>query len=110
VTVQAEISGVFGFGFPPAGVGGRSKHQHVQSVVRRQKMLKFATPRTMSCAHFLRGNGMAFDRQAGGHCFDFSTEACVNCGMSREDYEDSGQPRCTGKKSEPRTPMTVPED
>ena len=53
---------------------------------------------------------MAFDRQAGGHYFDFSTLACVKCGMSREHYQDNGQPRCAGKKPEPRAPMTIPED
>jgi hypothetical protein len=53
---------------------------------------------------------MAFDRQAGGHYFDFNTERCVKCGMSRVHYEDKGQPRCSGKKPEPRAPMAVPED
>jgi len=40
---------------------------------------------------------MAFDRRAGGHAFDFDREICVKCGMSREYFEDNGQPACRGR-------------
>jgi hypothetical protein len=55
---------------------------------------------------------MAFDRQGGGHNFDFSSEACTKCGMSREHYEDNGKPRCKGKPepSRPKEHILVPED
>ena len=39
---------------------------------------------------------MAFDRQAGGHNFDFSREKCTKCGMTREYFEDNFEPRCKG--------------
>jgi hypothetical protein len=42
---------------------------------------------------------MTFDRQSGGHAFDFDRGVCVRCGMTREQYEDSGEPRCKGKQS-----------
>lgn len=41
---------------------------------------------------------MALDRRAGGHAFDFSTMACVRCGMPREHYDDNVEPRCTRVK------------
>ncbi len=39
---------------------------------------------------------MPFNRQAGGHAFDFSTEKCVKCGMTREHFQDNGKPPCRG--------------
>ena len=41
---------------------------------------------------------MAFDRQENGHSFNFSTDVCEKCGISRPRYEDSGKPRCKGKR------------
>ena len=38
---------------------------------------------------------MRFDRQAKGHAFDFDRGVCVRCGMTREKYQDSGEPKCT---------------
>jgi hypothetical protein len=29
-----------------------------------------------------------------GHTFDFDTDVCTKCGMSREAYEDTGKPAC----------------
>jgi hypothetical protein len=55
---------------------------------------------------------MAFDRHAGGHDFDLTTKSCSKCGISREKFEDQGEPRCTGKPSrEPPGPQYVlPDD
>jgi hypothetical protein len=53
---------------------------------------------------------MAFDRAGGGHYFDLITEKCVKCDMTREHYQDRGQPQCTGKMPESRAPMTVPQE
>lgn len=33
-------------------------------------------------------------REENGHVFDFDTDKCVKCGMSRERYEDNGKPSC----------------
>ena len=44
---------------------------------------------------------MAFDRQAGGHAFDFNRGVCEKCGMTREQFEDNGEPRCKGRPSQP---------
>lgn len=54
---------------------------------------------------------MPFDREAGGHAFDFDREVCVKCGMSREKYQDNGNPPCKGKKQEdkPREPIQIDE-
>lgn len=50
---------------------------------------------------------MTFDRQAGGH--EFLDGRCVKCRMSREQFEDSGEPRCTGIP--PRGPQyALPDD
>lgn len=38
-----------------------------------------------------------FDRHAGGHDFDFDTEICVHCGITRTTFQDSGSPQCGGK-------------
>jgi hypothetical protein len=53
---------------------------------------------------------MAFDRMAGGHRFDFSRGVCVRCRMSREKFEDSGRPRCTGQPLPERTAVGIPRD
>ncbi len=45
---------------------------------------------------------VAFNRRAGGHSFDFITEVCAKCGMTRAKYEDSGRPRCAGVVSSDR--------
>jgi len=39
---------------------------------------------------------MGFSLKAGDHAFDFSAGVCAKCGMTREHYEDNGEPRCTG--------------
>jgi len=54
---------------------------------------------------------MPFDREAGGHAFDFDRDVCVKCGMSREKYQDNGKPPCKGKKQEdkPREPIQIDE-
>jgi hypothetical protein len=57
---------------------------------------------------------MAFDRQAGGHAFDFSREVCLKCGMTREHFEDNGKPACKGKpgasEDQRQQPLIVPEE
>jgi hypothetical protein len=40
---------------------------------------------------------MALDRFAGEHDFGLSDVVCSKCGMSREEYENTGKPRCKGK-------------
>lgn len=40
---------------------------------------------------------MAFNRMAGDHRFDFSCDVCVRCGMTREYFEDNGEPHCDGQ-------------
>ena len=34
--------------------------------------------------------------QVKGHLFDFDTEKCKRCGMTRTQFEDRGEPPCTG--------------
>ena len=53
---------------------------------------------------------MAFDRQAGGHNFDFSRDVCTKCDMTREYYEDHGKPPCRGKSSDREEPLVIPDD
>jgi len=53
---------------------------------------------------------MAFNRNAGGHAFDFSTGVCAKCDMTREHYEDNGQPACIGCKPAKREAFRVPND
>jgi hypothetical protein len=52
---------------------------------------------------------VAFKRNAGGHAFDFSTGVCAKCDMTREDYQDKGQPACTGRKPDKREAFHVPD-
>ena len=40
---------------------------------------------------------MIFDRTAGGHRFDYSQGICVLCGITREEFKDSGYPGCTAE-------------
>ena len=42
---------------------------------------------------------MVFNRTAGGHAFDFDRGVCLKCGITRERYEDSGEPRCSKEAS-----------
>jgi hypothetical protein len=42
---------------------------------------------------------MTFDRTAGDRRFAFRTEVCVLCGISRAEFEQAGQPRCTEQAS-----------
>lgn len=42
---------------------------------------------------------MAIDPGERGHHLDFDTDTCTKYGMTREEYEDNGKPRCKGKKS-----------
>jgi hypothetical protein len=55
---------------------------------------------------------MTFDRQAGGHDFDLITKSCTRCKISREKFEEEGEPRCTGasprEAREPQYPL--PDD
>lgn len=44
---------------------------------------------------------MAFDRKAAGHRFDFSSEVCVKCGMTRKYFRDNGGPRCERRLNKP---------
>jgi len=57
---------------------------------------------------------MAFDRRAGGHAFDFNRDVCAKCGMTREQYEDNGNPPCKGKPAdadaEKRGPAVIEEE
>jgi hypothetical protein len=36
------------------------------------------------------------DKPENGHIFDFDTDKCKKCGMTREHYEDNGKPACKG--------------
>lgn len=36
-------------------------------------------------------------KEENGHTFDFSTEKCTKCGMTKEHYEDNGKPLCKGR-------------
>lgn len=56
------------------------------------------------------GQAVAFNRNAGGHAFDFSAGVCAKCDMTREDYQDKGQPACTGRKPEKREAFRVSDD
>ncbi len=53
---------------------------------------------------------MVFELIAGGHRFDFIRGVCMRCEMSREKFEDSGQPQCTGQSLDRRKRLTVPSD
>jgi hypothetical protein len=53
---------------------------------------------------------MTFDRRSGNHAFDFDAGVCQFCGMTREYYEDNGKPLCTGKKSETRERLPIPDE
>ena len=52
------------------------------------------------------------DRHKGGHEFDFDTDVCVKCGMTRPYFDDHGEPRCPGKKPDRShdEPLEVPDD
>jgi hypothetical protein len=58
---------------------------------------------------------MAFDRQAGGHAFDFDRGVCVKCGMTREAYQDNGFSLCqtmrtSSEKQKEKTHLIVDDD
>jgi hypothetical protein len=54
---------------------------------------------------------MAIDRRAGGHAFDFSTDVCAKCAMTRPYYEDNGHPNCAGQAPKARDePMYIETD
>jgi hypothetical protein len=53
---------------------------------------------------------MAFDLTAGGHRFDFIREVCTRCEMSREQFEDKGRPRCTGRPPDKEGRLTITPD
>ena len=38
-------------------------------------------------------------QQENGQVFNFATDKCEKCGMSREAYEDNGKPPCKGKSA-----------
>jgi hypothetical protein len=49
---------------------------------------------------------LARERRENGHNFAFDRDVCTRCGMSLEDYEDHGKPRCLGR---PPTPPDPPQ-
>jgi len=51
---------------------------------------------------------MPFDRRAGGHAFDFHRGVCVKCGMTREYYQDNGEPVCSGRAEASRRRQNEP--
>jgi hypothetical protein len=42
---------------------------------------------------------MSAPKLENGHIFNFDTEKCENCGMTREHYEDNGKPTCKVKRA-----------
>jgi hypothetical protein len=52
---------------------------------------------------------MTFDRMSGGHAFDFDAGVCQRCGMTRKHYQDNGEPRCTGRKSDTAERISIDE-
>jgi hypothetical protein len=36
-----------------------------------------------------------------GQAFNFDTEICVRCGVTRTQFQDTGEPPCTGRKADP---------
>jgi len=44
-----------------------------------------------------------------GHKFGIATGVCPRCDMSRKQFDDSGQPACTGKRTKARgKPIKIP--
>jgi hypothetical protein len=43
---------------------------------------------------------MGSNKLVKGHAFNFETDICARCGMTRRQYEDAGEPNCTGKRRE----------
>ncbi len=39
-------------------------------------------------------------RHAGGHDFGLLGEPCAQCGMTREEFEETGEPECSGPHDE----------
>ena len=52
---------------------------------------------------------MTFDPRSGGHSFEFSSDVCAICGMTRKHFEDHGRPQCAAKKPKGKEPMRVPD-
>jgi hypothetical protein len=55
-------------------------------------------------------SAVAFDRNAGGHGWDFSTGVCGKCDMTREYYQDHGKPVPTARKPEKRERLRIEDD
>jgi hypothetical protein len=53
---------------------------------------------------------MTFDRTAGDHRFAFRSEVCVLCGISRAEFEQAGQPRCTAQAPDKPERFTIAGD
>jgi hypothetical protein len=53
---------------------------------------------------------MAFNRQAGGHNFAFGDDVCTKCGMTRPQFQDEGQPQCTGQRVNQPERMIIEDD
>jgi hypothetical protein len=43
-----------------------------------------------------------------GHHFNFSTDVCDMCDMSRNEYDDSGKPFCKGRGEKPKRHDPMP--
>jgi hypothetical protein len=43
---------------------------------------------------------MPLDRIARGHRFDFSSRACVRCGMTHKEFLEKSRPACMGQPQE----------
>jgi hypothetical protein len=46
-------------------------------------------------------------RHAGGHHFGLLGEPCARCGMTREAFEETGEPDCTDPRGEASTNRRV---
>lgn len=44
-------------------------------------------------------------KDSNGHRFDFDRDVCQICGMTRTAWDDNGQPRCTGRRTEDEGPL-----
>jgi hypothetical protein len=53
---------------------------------------------------------MTFDRTAGDHRFAIRREVCVLWGISRAEFEEGGQPRCTGQAADMRDRFALAPD
>lgn len=66
--------------------------------------LNFASRKGRARLSIERRGTMGNTKSEGGHHFDFDTDKCTKCGMTRETYEDNGRPACTGLPQSPVPP------